>query len=215
MSPRQKREEERFHNLLGRHPAAVAVVSAEGRIVAWNRAAEEMFGFTEDEAIDANFEELLVPEERLDERREAVEAAGEGGAAWLTSERRHRNGNLIPVTIVMDVGAGEESGYTYVTMRHVRKARCLCGATIVVGPRRALQPLTARQRQVLKLIGEGRSTRDIAVRLGLSVKTIETHRGHLMQRLKLRSVAGLVRYAVSIGLVPVSPWATKVGSASM
>ena len=72
--------------------------------------------------------------------------------------------------------------------------------------------LTTRQRQVLKLIADGRSTRDIASRLGLSVKTIETHRGHLMQRLKLKSVAGLVRYAVSIGLVPTSPFSTKTTS---
>jgi DNA-binding CsgD family transcriptional regulator len=41
------------------------------------------------------------------------------------------------------------------------------------------------------------------------VKTIETHRGHLMQRLKLKSVAGLVRYAVSIGLVPQSPFVSS------
>ena len=65
--------------------------------------------------------------------------------------------------------------------------------------------LTERQRQVLRLIAEGKPTREIARRLGLSVKTVETHRGHLMQRLHLKSVAGLVRYAVSVGLVPPAP----------
>lgn len=68
-----------------------------------------------------------------------------------------------------------------------------------------LESLTQRQREVLQLIAEGWATRDIATRLGLSVKTIETHRAHLMQRLKVDSVARLVRYAVSVGLVPAHP----------
>lgn len=61
--------------------------------------------------------------------------------------------------------------------------------------------LTSRQREVLRLIAEGRSTRDIAQDLGVSVKTVETHRAHLMQRLDIRDVAGLVRYAIRTGLV--------------
>ena len=61
--------------------------------------------------------------------------------------------------------------------------------------------LSERQREVLQLIAEGRSTREIAVRLHLSVKTVETHRAHLMQRLEIFDVAGLTRYALRIGLV--------------
>lgn len=68
-----------------------------------------------------------------------------------------------------------------------------------------VETLTPRQREVLQLIAEGRPTRDIARELKLSVKTIETHRAHLMQRLRLDSVARLVRYAVSAGLVPPTP----------
>jgi DNA-binding CsgD family transcriptional regulator len=81
---------------------------------------------------------------------------------------------------------------------------------VVAEPAKPALELTVRQRQVLKLMAEGRSTREIASKLALSVKTIETHRGHLMQRLKLKSVAGLVRYAVSVGLVPTSPWPGRV-----
>ncbi len=65
------------------------------------------------------------------------------------------------------------------------------------------QPLTPRQREILVLIGEGCSTREIAQRLGLSVKTVETHRAQLMERLDIHDVAGLVRYAVRVGLVSV------------
>jgi len=65
------------------------------------------------------------------------------------------------------------------------------------------QPLTPRQREILILIGEGCSTREIAQRLGLSVKTVETHRAQLMDRLDIHDLAGLVRYAVRVGLVSV------------
>jgi DNA-binding NarL/FixJ family response regulator len=63
-------------------------------------------------------------------------------------------------------------------------------------------PLTPRQREVLKRVAEGRSTKEIAFDLGLSVKTIETHRAQIMERLGIRDVAGLVRYAMRTRLVP-------------
>jgi DNA-binding NarL/FixJ family response regulator len=63
------------------------------------------------------------------------------------------------------------------------------------------EPLTARQREILQLIAEGASTKDIAQRLDLSVRTVETHRAQIMDRLEIRDVAGLVRYAIRTGLV--------------
>ncbi|MBI3802080.1 MAG: response regulator transcription factor [Deltaproteobacteria bacterium] len=61
--------------------------------------------------------------------------------------------------------------------------------------------LTPRQREILQLIAEGHSTKEIAATLHLSVKTVETHRMQLMGRLDVHDVAGLVRYAIRIGLV--------------
>jgi len=61
--------------------------------------------------------------------------------------------------------------------------------------------LTPRQREILQLLAEGHSTRDIAQRLHLSVKTVETHRAQIMDRLDIRDVAGLTRYAIRIGLI--------------
>jgi DNA-binding NarL/FixJ family response regulator len=61
--------------------------------------------------------------------------------------------------------------------------------------------LTPRQTEVLQLIAEGLSTKDIARRLDLSVKTVETHRTQLMRQLDIHEIAGLVRYAMRIGLV--------------
>jgi len=64
-----------------------------------------------------------------------------------------------------------------------------------------LDRLTPRQREVLQLIAEGNTTKAIASRLGLSVKTVETHRAQLMERLDVRDVAALVRLAIRLGLV--------------
>jgi len=61
--------------------------------------------------------------------------------------------------------------------------------------------LTPRMREIVQLIAEGRSTKEIAFLLNLSVKTIETHRMHLMARLGLHDVAGVVRYALRTGLI--------------
>jgi two-component system, NarL family, response regulator NreC len=66
---------------------------------------------------------------------------------------------------------------------------------------RPADPLSSRERQVLQLIAEGRSTKDIASLLGISVKTAESHRSRLMQKLDIHETASLVRYAVRRGLV--------------
>ena len=71
--------------------------------------------------------------------------------------------------------------------------------------RRPLHALTDRQIQVLKLITEGHRTREVAKRLGLSVKTVESHRGEIMKRLGIHDVVSLVRYSIRVGLIPASP----------
>jgi len=62
------------------------------------------------------------------------------------------------------------------------------------------QSLTPRQREILKLIGNGHGTKSIAHLLEISVKTVETHRSELMERLGIHDVAGLVRYAIQTGM---------------
>lgn len=66
---------------------------------------------------------------------------------------------------------------------------------------RSEHDLTSRQREILQLIAEGQTTKDIAQLLDLSIKTIETHRTELMKRLDIHDVAGLVRYAIRRGLI--------------
>jgi DNA-binding NarL/FixJ family response regulator len=64
-----------------------------------------------------------------------------------------------------------------------------------------LEELPPRQREILQLIAEGRSSKEIAGILDVSVKTVETHRARLMERLDIHDVAGLVRFAIRSGLV--------------
>lgn len=65
----------------------------------------------------------------------------------------------------------------------------------------AFGQLTSRQREILQLIAEGNSTKEIAVKLNVSVKTIETHRAKIMERLGIHDVPGLVRYAIRAGII--------------
>jgi DNA-binding NarL/FixJ family response regulator len=62
-------------------------------------------------------------------------------------------------------------------------------------------PLSPRERQVLQLIAEGKTTKEVAVTLGISVKTAETYRTRIMEKLDIHEVASLVRYAIRKGLV--------------
>jgi DNA-binding NarL/FixJ family response regulator len=91
-------------------------------------------------------------------------------------------------------------GGTYLTPAISRAVveQCLRrgGAEIEAG-----EPLTARQKEVAQLIAEGHSSREIARILNISQKTVETNRTQLMQRLDIHDLAGLVRYAIRIGLV--------------
>ena len=62
--------------------------------------------------------------------------------------------------------------------------------------------LTPRQKEILKLVSQGNTNRDIARRLDISVRTVEVHRFNLMRRLKVRNVAQLLRQALQLGFLP-------------
>ena len=63
------------------------------------------------------------------------------------------------------------------------------------------EPLTERQTQVLKLLVQGKGSKEIAFELGLSPKTVEVHRARLMERLQVRDLTALTRYAIRTGLI--------------
>jgi DNA-binding NarL/FixJ family response regulator len=81
--------------------------------------------------------------------------------------------------------------------------RFLAGKLTVpeMNPMKLFTALTPRQREVLQLVAEGRSAKEIAAQLYISVKTVEFHKKHLMEELNLRTSAELIRYAVEKGFV--------------
>jgi DNA-binding NarL/FixJ family response regulator len=103
-------------------------------------------------------------------------------------------------TVVACVRAGAED---ILLKDHLARLGSAIEAALSV--RRRIRKLSPRQLEVLRQVAEGHTTADIARRLGLSVKTVETHRSELMKRLGIHDVVGLVRYAVRIGLVLAEP----------
>ena len=98
---------------------------------------------------------------------------------------------------VASVRAGAED---IVLKRNLSRLSSAIEAALAV--RRQLRKLTPRQLEVLRLVAAGHTTREIARRLKLSAKTVESHRGKVMKRLAMHDVVALVRYAVRVGLVP-------------
>lgn len=69
------------------------------------------------------------------------------------------------------------------------------------GDAERLEALTPRQREILQLVAQGHTSKEIAERLGVSLKTVETHRAHIMERIEARELTAVVRFAVRVGLI--------------
>lgn len=92
-------------------------------------------------------------------------------------------------------------GETYLTPAVSKQMMSTYRQLLTGNPSARSTPLTARQTEILQLIAEGHSTKEISAALKISVKTVETHRSQLMDRLEIYDIPGLVRYALKIGLV--------------
>ncbi|MDQ6871052.1 MAG: response regulator transcription factor [Gemmatimonadota bacterium] len=108
-------------------------------------------------------------------------------------------GNLIAAQAGTAIRAGAEDVILKTNLRGLQAS-----ISNALAARRRLHALTERQIQVLKLVAEGQRTREIAKRLGLSVKTIESHRSEIMKRLRIHDVVSLVRYSIRVGLIPAA-----------
>jgi DNA-binding NarL/FixJ family response regulator len=91
----------------------------------------------------------------------------------------------------------------YVQRTSEQSAGANAGGPAHSGSPLTMEKLTPRQREILQLIAEGNTTKEIAKKLEISVKTVETHRTQLMERLDIHDIAGLVRYSIRVGLVEV------------
>jgi DNA-binding NarL/FixJ family response regulator len=93
----------------------------------------------------------------------------------------------------------------YLTNQDSRSAATQVNPSRSSSPIQALSVLTPREIEVLKLVAEGCTSQEIADRLVLSVKTVQAHRANIMEKLGLRDVAHLVRFAIHHGLIPPEP----------
>jgi DNA-binding NarL/FixJ family response regulator len=115
------------------------------------------------------------------------------------------NGYLLKKTSFDELAAGVRavlSGQTYVApvIADLVVRRSL-GQTAHTD--RQPNSISTREREVLQLVAEGRSTKEIAAALYVSIKTIETHRKQIMDKLNVHSIAGLTKYAVRLGITPL------------
>ena len=83
-------------------------------------------------------------------------------------------------------------------------------STARAGSRKNHHKLTSRELEVLQLIAEGDANKQIAAELGISIKTVEKHRAHLMEKLDIHDTAGLTRYAIAAGIIESSVQLTIV-----
>ena len=123
----------------------------------------------------------------------AIRALREGAAGFLPKSAASTELQQAIETVI--------GGEVYISPEMSRRTMLEVGKGTT--KRELLDTLSPRQREVLRLIALGRTTKQIAQELGISVKTVETHRAQLMERLGIRDVAGLVRYAILVGLIDV------------
>lgn len=125
--------------------------------------------------------------------RQFVGAAFEAGASGYVLKDRAAQ-DLIAAIRTVQSGRSYIGTGTGTALIEAYRSRVAGGAAPAVGS------LTRRETEVLQLLAEGRSVREIAGQLNLSLKTVGTHRGHIMEKLGLSGVAGLTKYAIRHGL---------------
>jgi DNA-binding NarL/FixJ family response regulator len=139
---------------------------------------------------------VLTMHEREDYLRQALEA----GAAGYLVKRTAATELRLAVRAVAQGDTFLSPSMARTLVRHYLSLREE-GAAADAAAADPYESLSSREREVLKLVAEGCTNQDIAEQLVLSVKTVQAHRAHLMEKLGLRDVTHLVRYAVRRGLV--------------
>ena len=151
-------------------------------------------GFDVLQHVQKNFPAIRVIVLTVHEAGEyAIRALREGAAGFLPKSAASAELEQAIHTVM--------NGEVYISPETSRKTLIDFGKGVT--KRDLLDTLSPRQREVLRLIAEGRTTKQIAQMLEISVKTVETHRAQLMERLDIHDVAGLVRYAIIVGLIEV------------
>lgn len=153
-----------------------------------------MNGLTALNEIKTRFPNVRVIILTMHEAREYAIQALRGGAAGFIPKRAASNELQQAIETVM-------AGKTYVSPELAQDG--VSAEQAAAYDQELLNKLTPRQREILILIAEGKSMKEIGRSLNISVKTVESHRAQLTERLGIHDVAGLVRFAIRLGLVRV------------
>jgi DNA-binding NarL/FixJ family response regulator len=163
-------------------------------VVLMDIAMPEMNGLEAAAAVAEEFPQVRVIILSMHATEEHVSQALRTGAAGYLL----KNAGLTELELAITAAGRGETYLSPAVSKHLVSSY----VQRVGGEAGPLELLTPRQREILQLIAHGNSTKEIARRLNISGKTVETHRAQLMDRLDIHDVAGLVRLALRLGLVP-------------
>ena len=152
----------------------------------------------------SGFEVLAEQAKEFPDVRVIVLTVHEAEAYAIRALREGAAGFLLKSAASVELEQAIETvtrGGTYVSPELSKKSLLEYGKAST--DRARLDSLSPRQREILKLVADGHSTKEIAGLLNISAKTVETHRAQLMERLDIHDVAGLVRLAIKMGLVDI------------
>lgn len=152
----------------------------------------------------SGFEVLAQQAKEFPDVRVIVLTVHEAEAYAIRALRQGAAGFLLKSAASVELEAAIKTvtrGETYVSPELSKRSLLEYGKAST--ERSRLDTLSPRQREILKLVADGLNTKEIAGHLSISTKTVETHRAQLMERLNIHDVAGLVRFAIKMGLVDV------------
>jgi PAS domain S-box-containing protein len=176
--------------------APVGLVVTENRVIrACNLAFSEMFGHQPGELRDRSFSILYPSEEEfVNIRNRGIEALRERGRYWDERVMRRRDGSLFWCRV---------RGHTFTPQTPLGRA---VWSFADLSDGRPYQPLTRREREVFSLLGEGKTSKEIARALHLSYRTVEVHRARLLKKFGASNTAGLFQ---SLGAISGEHVATE------
>ena len=200
-----------LQTLMDSSPIAVVALDATHRFSTGNSAFHAMFGYPAEALLHADFDEAITTAETRDEARRLSTSVLQGQRIHATTKRRRSDGEVIAVEIsgipmiedgklagiyglyrqAPDVGtaSGKNPDQTQRPLPGLAS-----GITVPVASNAAR--LTEREQHLLRLLAAGRKSKGIAQELGISVRTVESHRASINQKCGFRSIADLVRFAM-------------------
>jgi PAS domain S-box-containing protein len=184
--------EERWRLVFQNSAIGIVLADERGNFVEANRAFQELVGYTNEELKTLNYAQI-THEEDIPRGAQSVNELSSGTRREVQIEKRyrHKDGRYIWVraTGTKIPGSGGSPDYL---MGRIEKL----GGRLKIESTNYGAVLTSREREIVKLIAEGHSSKEAAATLRISVKTIENHRANIMRKLQLGSVMDLVRYAI-------------------